>query len=124
MTWVLRTKNSDKKSSSSSDASSTSNKCSSFSSEPGTQIRSNGTINGIWMYPNPVLNQFTIQSKENISFEKLYLYDSKGVNIKQIKVNQLSKYKVLVDLPYLPSGVYILSVQSGNKLENLRWIKL
>jgi len=73
-------------------------------------------------FPNPVLNILNIDSKEDIT--TFSIYNINGKLVKRKALNALKK-KVSIDVNYLSSGVYIITIQSVNfSKETLKFIKL
>ena len=68
--------------------------------------------NPIIIYPNPIGNQLTIQTKSPISIQKIAIYDMLGKNCLTIFQNVET-----IDVSSLQSGVYILKITDSDE----RW---
>jgi hypothetical protein len=70
---------------------------------------------GISIFPNPVFDAFTIQSKEEPLQGKLIIYNSMGQRVHQEEVHQTPRKEI--DLSAYPTGVYYLTL--GNLKQKL-----
>jgi len=78
----------------------------------------NFDITAFKMYPNPVLNDLTLQYKNKIV--KIEVFNSLGQMIKSVTPN---KFKTVVKLSELPTASYILKVSSNEGNSTFRIIK-
>jgi hypothetical protein len=71
----------------------------------------------IRIYPNPTLAFATLQTKHS-AIDKILVYDAYGRNITSLlNIVEISKYKVVIDLSNLDSGVY--SIQTLNTVNRI-----
>lgn len=79
------------------------------------------TLNGLKVYPNPVINELTINTSENF-ITKLQVYSVLGKMLWQNN-NVSINTNHTVDFSNLPTGIYILKVFSDEKQKSFRIIK-
>jgi hypothetical protein len=72
-------------------------------------------------YPNPFLNQLTIDAKEEIF--KVEIYNLLGQRVKKIVLDNFSNRKIIIDLSELIKGNYLAKVYSLNNNYNIKLIK-
>ncbi|MDO5980801.1 T9SS type A sorting domain-containing protein [Flavivirga spongiicola] len=85
----------------------------------GTLSVKENQINQLRVYPNPATKHITIQ-KSNDKIETITLINLLGESVYSIyKANTNS-----IDVSNLPSGMYILSVNSGIKVKQTKFVKL
>ncbi|MDN3494269.1 right-handed parallel beta-helix repeat-containing protein [Winogradskyella bathintestinalis] len=74
------------------------------------------------IYPNPVVNEIKIQSKNTQLFDRIVIYNIKGQIIKEYNLeNSKSEYK-LENLNNLKSGIHLMSIY--NNFKKIHEIKL
>ncbi len=74
----------------------------------------------IVVYPNPAESQLQIESK--IAFDAVLIHDLRGREIKRV-VSTESKLSQNMDVSSLKSGVYYLTIQSGNSKKTQKFLK-
>ncbi len=79
---------------------------------------SDNSFNTFYAYPNPVRDIVNIKNKATIL--KLEICNIEGQTIFKSFPN---KKKVLMDISYLESGIYLLSISTGNSSETMRIVK-
>lgn len=72
------------------------------------------------LFPSPVEDLTTVQYPEGM--ERLWIYDATGKVMKVIEVEE-GVQQALVDLTKLPAGVYILSGESNEAVQSVKFIK-
>lgn len=77
--------------------------------------------NGMWIYPNPVVNTLHILSKENVGDIKLQVVAVTGQLVLEQKIKILNSYEL--HLSYLDEGTYILRL-INDKVHNYTFIKM
>jgi len=70
----------------------------------------------ITIYPNPVSDEFKIETDRNIL--NTIIYDMKGCLVKRYAGKESS-----LDMAYLQKGIYIISIQLEDRVINRRLIK-
>ena len=72
-------------------------------------------IFNVKLFPNPIQNRITINLfVPNTDEHVLEINDLLGRNIKRIKINKpTGNHSVIIDLPNISSGEYILSIKSN-----------
>ena len=83
--------------------------------------------NNLVVYPNPVSDMATlIFNAENKGLVHINLYNSSGVKINNWEVNNYNevKNKLVLDFIDLTSGIYLISVQVGDKILIKKVVKL
>lgn len=126
ITWYLNTYDKNKKSASTSDASSTSNRCNSNSYAINSELGSSGMeqvlLDGI--YPNPASNQIYIEGDFSRATEKdLIVVDVLGRQVRPNAVNKLSSRKFRLDISNLISSQYFITVQNQFGRKVYKFIK-
>ena len=76
--------------------------------------------NQIIVAPNPTTGMLRIESL-NREIDEVKVYDITGQLLKQ--KTAINEFQTQLDLNYLPTGMYILKVQSGGKFKNIRIVK-
>jgi hypothetical protein len=71
---------------------------------------------GINLFPNPVKNQLTIQTSENIDFVEIF-------NINGAKITEFRNVNEAIDVSNFADGVYFLRVRSNETVNTIRFIK-
>ena len=74
----------------------------------------------IIVYPNPAENQLRIESQ--IEFDSIVIYDLTGKEIKRI-VSTENRLTQEIDVSNLKSGIYYISIQSGNSKKIQKFLK-
>ena len=75
-------------------------------------------FNTVTVYPNPFINNINMNSSENITVEKVTVYDLNGRTVYQSNKNETS-----LNLEFLASGVYILKLQANNEIGSFKIVK-
>lgn len=78
-------------------------------------------LNGIKLYPNPGLNQITLEFKERVSNVKMEVIDVSG----RLMFSNNSKHTILenINISALPQGVYFIRIYSETVEDFLRFVK-
>lgn len=76
------------------------------------------------IYPNPGTDQMTIQSTQNQENLEISMIDILGAEVfrqtfQKVKFNDILE----IELPYLPSGIYIVTLNTPTEVYGLKWIK-
>ena len=77
------------------------------------------------IYPNPVLDQINVMVGGINQKVKIFLFNINGVLLeeKEILFNS-NKRDLIFNLDSYPRGMYLISVQSENEIENFKFLKL
>jgi hypothetical protein len=75
---------------------------------------------GFTLYPNPVVNQLTLNS--NIKINHLEIFNSIGQKIKSFENLQLLNNKI--DLSFLKEGNYLMKVEINNTYKVFKLVKI
>jgi hypothetical protein len=78
---------------------------------PSAISENNFNNNEFTIYPNPTNNILNIVLSENISVNKIIIYDLTGKEIKSVSIKINSK-DIQTDVSSLPKGIYLLTLQS------------
>ena len=78
----------------------------------------NETISGLEIYPNPVTDLININAQNNIN--KITIFNQIGQLVKVLTPN---KNSIQTDLGDLTSGIYILKIESENKIATQKIVK-
>ncbi len=81
-----------------------------------SSIGKNEVISKNKVFPNPILNRFKIQSQSKL--ERVYIQDFKGKILKELNLNNNE-----FELTDLPSGIYLLRLESKAGTETKKIIK-
>jgi len=76
--------------------------------------------NDINIYPNPVKDQFYIQLPSEYDITTLYLYDILG---KEINSYSVSYHNNIVDIAFLPKGIYVIKLELNTISKTFKLIK-
>ena len=77
---------------------------------------------GINIYPNPTTGQFNIDFMGNpYPDAEVYIISFRGEKIH--KMNTQNNNKIVVDLSYLPDGIYLVVIKTANKIITKRIVK-
>lgn len=74
--------------------------------------------NTVDIYPNPFINIINMNSSENITVEKVTVYDLNGRIVYQGNKNETT-----LNLEFVASGVYILELQANNEIGSYKIVK-
>lgn len=77
---------------------------------------------GLALYPNPADNLFNLVNNNNISLEKLMIYDITGKLVNQTNLRNMQGEKS-VDISALATGVYVVKIVGDNASSVKRLIK-
>lgn len=114
MTWIVTTYNGNQKTSSASDASSTSNKCGSNGKKSASVSRSKVLQSGT--YPNPVKTWLTIVPENLASSDfELYYFNTTGQKVLIPSYKLSDKNEIQIDMTSMQPGVYIIMIEGLNK---------
>lgn len=83
-----------------------------------TTDNSETKIDGLSVYPNPVVDQFTIQANDNLTKAEVL-----SANGNLISAYDLSGTKTTLNLREIPSGLYYIQISSDNGKELTKLIK-
>ena len=129
--WTLTTYNGSQKTSTASNASSTSNKCGTTTYSRGEQqnnpvenvpnitaehLNAVPVINAksIKAFPNPVTDKLVIQTGNSlISTRDLLITDLSGKIYRGMNINKTGPYSLEINMSTLKSGIYFIKVKSG-----------
>lgn len=99
---------------------------------PGLRMNVNPNVTGIedmivetgfGIYPNPTTDQVTLAFDENLELLSVSLINLEGKLIKELDISKLSsKTQVSIDLEGIASGVYFVTMQSGNGVSTQKLI--
>ncbi len=84
-------------------------------------------VNGIWVYPNPVVNVATINVNAEIGeFDFIKLCNSAGTELKSWNKTDVKTVdrKLTIEMSNLPPGTYFLRLQAGNEVVTKKVVKL
>jgi hypothetical protein len=73
-------------------------------------------------YPNPVTDKIYLELSGEANSNGIFVYDVYG-KLNQVQVNRLNNKTYELDLGGLLSGIYIIKVNMGNRLETFRIVK-
>jgi hypothetical protein len=76
------------------------------------------------MFPNPVINSFTISLKEATDEAVATIFDVKGSVVAAKKYGGIKQQQLKFDANELPPGQYLLQIKTGKEVEVLKFIKL
>lgn len=82
------------------------------------ELASNST--SLSVYPNPAVNQVTVRFDDNRLVETVSIFDMNG---RLVSMNNLFNGQATIDMENLESGIYIVSVLSGNTIHTQKLIK-
>lgn len=77
-------------------------------------------LDGISIYPNPASTEITIKNITTFDVQSVRLYTVNGVLIQTVVG---SKTMQPISVSDLPSGIYFLSVEVNNQLQNFKFVK-
>ena len=127
--WILSSYESDQKTSVSSEASSTSNKCGGKQTTTTTSSLTYETegskLDGVTLqaYPNPVLNMVTIRfDSDKVVDDEIMIYDNQG-RTHAVNGSWKGFNEVELDMTPFIKGEYLIRVQVDNQYELIRIIK-
>lgn len=78
------------------------------------------TINEISIYPNPASTEIMIKNASTFDVQSVRIYTSNGVLIQTFTG---SKALEPISVSNLPNGIYFLSVDAGNQIQNFKFVK-
>lgn len=73
-------------------------------------------------YPNPAKDRITIESR--VPFAHLHLLDITGRMLRNFELGEAQKFQANITLDYLPSGIYLLEVLTGQGQRSVRKVVL
>jgi len=85
-----------------------------------TNDTSNENCSGLIVFPNPVNDNLTVASKTDELIAELYIYDSKGKLIHNVKCRET---QINISVLHYKPGMYTLLVYQGNNQHTYRIIK-
>jgi hypothetical protein len=135
MTWVLITYNGNQKSSTTSQASSTSSKCPAGFTTNATLIMTRQAVadepenvvvpalpDGI--YPNPGSGQVMLNTGDlKADIQNIFIYDISGRRYQARKITRTAENNFSMDLSNLRTGMYIVTVRSGAGNKVFKFVK-
>jgi hypothetical protein len=78
-------------------------------------IEDNNKQSDLTLYPNPFSHSLTIETSEIFENVQITIFDMFGRRVFQISLDDLT-HQFTLDLPFLPSGNYILKMSTQNEL--------
>lgn len=95
-----------------------------YTSDPAATNVQNTKIteDNILVYPNPTSGLFTIYITNNNRIENLEIFDVNGQSVFN-KKSLLNTSSCLIDISFLPSGLYSVKLTTANKILNTKIIK-
>lgn len=78
------------------------------------------TLDGISIYPNPATSAIAIKNINDFEVQAVRLYTVNGVLIQTVVG---AKTMEPISVSDLPSGIYFLSVEANNQLQNFKFVK-
>jgi hypothetical protein len=87
----------------------------------GNQVTYADESSSLTIFPNPVLDELTVETTIEYQDPKLYVYDIYGQVTINAKLNSENKWKLYVT--DLPAGVYLLLLKDSNQFEITRFVK-
>lgn len=81
----------------------------------------NTYINEISVYPNPTTNIVNIDGLNNNFTMTLFLYNSQGILVKRVEIDES---KIQLSLQDLPLGSYIIRIKEGLYFHNFKVVKI
>ena len=75
-----------------------------------TSVQLDNSLTELNIYPNPSGNQITIQSQEQL--HDLFLYNQNGKLVRHI--TNIQSNNTILDLSFLPKGIYVLKLSNNN----------
>ena len=75
-----------------------------------TSVQLDNSLTELNIYPNPSGNQITIQSQEQL--HDLFLYNQNGKRVRHI--TNIQSNNTILDLSFLPKGIYVLKLSNNN----------
>ncbi len=75
-----------------------------------TSVQIDNSLTELNIYPNPSGNQITIQSQEQL--HDLFLYNQNGKLVRHI--TNIQSNNTILDLSFLPKGIYVLKLSNNN----------
>lgn len=131
MVWQLTSYSSNKRTSTTSDASSTSGRCSGNYSLRQISTSNTDSLNlqkevenDVTVYPNPTINKMIVEIKNGTIMRKgLTLFDANG-KLRTIKISKwISDHEFELDLSLLNRGVYFLRIKIDSGYKSVRIVK-
>ena len=83
----------------------------------GTSNVSENDFNGLKIFPNPVVDQFTLSTTENIA--GLELYDLNG----KVVFKETNLTSNTINVSYLPQGIYFLKINFNDSIKTIKLVK-
>lgn len=83
----------------------------------------NNPLNDLLIYPNPGTSTLCVQLGFSITQEPIHinLFDAQGRKIHQSTIDAGKPSGTCIDIPNLPTGVYIIHCAMGNNVINRKW---
>lgn len=75
------------------------------------------------IYPNPVINSFNITLHQTVDEVKVTIFDAKGSLMRSDVYATTGKNSIRVNAADLQSGFYLLQLEMGEQVQNLKFVK-
>jgi len=118
--WEVASQHHGHKSSTGSNASSTSNKCHK-SDEVALPFGSDEDTD-IFAYPNPVKEKVYLELNQEVTASDIFVYDIYGKR-SEVKVSRTADESYDLDFSGMTSGIYIIKINMGETIETIRIVK-
>jgi hypothetical protein len=88
-----------------------------FYSTVGTNEKSNRLNSHIIIYPNPIKNNFSIETADDIYINQIKIYNLSGQEVYSEAISK-SQTPINLTLPNLPNGMYVVNIQTEHGVMN------
>ncbi|PQB04792.1 hypothetical protein BST85_07695 [Aureitalea marina] len=78
---------------------------------------------GISVYPNPAVNNITIDNRTGVNLESVMIFDMNGRAVINQSLNNMAQGQRTIDVSALASGVYMVQIQGNDQTAVKRLIK-
>ncbi|PQB05323.1 proprotein convertase P-domain-containing protein [Aureitalea marina] len=78
---------------------------------------------GISVYPNPAVNNITIDNRTGVNLESVMIFDMNGRTVINQSLNNMAQGQRTIDVSALASGVYMVQIQGNDQTAVKRLIK-
>lgn len=97
--------------------------CSTFNN-PNLRVASIDTMqipfSSLMVYPNPVFDNLTIESKSDYNIDEVFIYDS---NSKEIYKSKYAEKRIIVPLQVHRPGIYFVNISRNNIISTYKIVK-
>jgi hypothetical protein len=80
-------------------------------------VKNNISLNNVKIFPNPIKNNFSIETSENIKINQIKIYNLSGQEVFNNVITQ-SQIQINIALPNLPNGMYVVNIQTEQGVIN------